>query len=140
MADSYITHYIEKLSVDYDVNEILLTSETPFIYKVFQIKPKKMFAQKFLIAFSDYIQPDFTKLLDELEKVNEQQNRDKPTPCLLFVPSVTFPENLTFFNGIVFVHLAVFGKDSKQLVYDKNFHYFGAKPIQNAINLFESIL
>ena len=129
MIDSYIKQYIEKLSVNHTVNEMLLAPENIFIDKIFRIKPNKVFAPKFTIAFSGCNQVDFMELLDELEKVNKLQNNDKPIPCILFVPSSMHPENLTFFNGIVFVHLAIFDKENNQVLYDKDVHYFGVKSI-----------
>lgn len=138
--ESYITQYIEKLSNNYVVNEVFIESENTFINKIFRVKPNKIFSQKFFVAFSDCNQVDFKKLLDELMKVNKKQNNNKPIPCLLFVPSYIYPENLTYFNGIVFIHIVVFDKEKRQVIYDHSFHYFGAKNIKNAINLFESIL
>lgn len=144
MRDSYITQYIKELSVNIVVNEIVFPTENPFFDKIFRVKPKKIFSPKFLIAFSRPNKTDNKILLDELVKINEQYNNNKPTPCILFVQSNIIPgkspEKLTFFNGILYVHIAIFDKEKKQVFYDKDDYYFGVKHIKKAINLFESIL
>ncbi|HBP25559.1 MAG TPA: hypothetical protein DD618_01205 [Acholeplasmatales bacterium] len=84
------------------------------------------------------------KILNEINKFNEEKNNNKRTSCILFVPSNIFPErrpeNLTFFNGILYVHIAVFNQERKQVFYDKGDYYFGVKYIKKAIDLFEEIL
>jgi len=144
MRDSKIIQYIKELSVNNVVNEIIFPAENPFFDKIFQIKPNKIFSPKFLIAFSGPNKADIMKLLDELVKINEQNNKNKPTPCILFVQSNMIlekrPESLTFSNGILYVHIAVFDQEKKQVFYEKHDYYFGVKHIKKAINLFESIL
>lgn len=144
MIDSHFTKYIKELSISNSIKEILFESGNPIIKKIVQAKPKKTLGIKYLIAFSGCDETDVLKILNELVKLNEEKNSNKRTSCILFVPSNILlerrPENLTFFNGILYVHIAIFDQEKKQVFYDKDDYYFGVKHIKKAIGLFEKIL
>lgn len=139
MMNSYITSYIEQLSNDNVIDEVFVTSSDYSINKIYKVKPNKIFAPQYFIAFSNDNHEDIEKKLYELEEINKQNN-NKKMPYLLFVPLSDLPKNLTYFNGVLYVHLILFDINHKKIFYDKNSHYFGIKYINNAIEIFKSIV